>query len=151
MDKDEHHGQSTLGDDILLEAQKKFTAFDANGNGTIDRDELAGLIRAMDLMKYIPNASELEDDDPPLYIVNVHTGGHPEAGTDAGACDCHPASVFSVQHHLAHRFFFAGVYVTLFGEAGDTGKRELTSKISLDAFNRGQINTFKLRLVHKHT
>jgi hypothetical protein len=123
MDKEEHHGQSTLSDDVLRESQEKFQSFDSNDNGTIDRDELAGLIRALDLEKFVPSASDLEDDDPPLYIVNIHTGGHPEGGTDAG------------------------VYLTLFGEDGDTGKRELTSKKASDSFNRGQINTFKLRSV----
>eukprot|EP01043_Picozoa_sp_COSAG02_P003812 COSAG02_NODE_96_length_37408_cov_9.762604_8_plen_3626_part_00 len=122
-DKEEHHGQATLSDDVLRQSQEKFTAFDSNNNGAIDRDELAGLIRALDLEKYVPSAAELEDDDPPLYTVHIHTGGHPEGGTDAT------------------------VHITLFGEDGDTGKRDLTSKIASDAFNRGQINTFKLRSV----
>lgn len=122
-DKEEHHGQATLSDDVLRQSQEKFTTFDSNGNGTIDRDELAGLIRALDLEKYVPTAEELEDSDPPLYTVHVHTGGHPEAGTDAT------------------------VFITLYGEDGDTGKRDLTSKVASDAFNRGQINTFKLRSV----
>ena len=123
MDKAEHHGKSTISDDVLRESQIKFTAFDANGNGSIDRDELAGLIRALDLEKYVPSADDLEDENPPLYTVSIHTGGHPDAGTDTG------------------------VYVALFGSNGDTGKRELATKNAAESFNRGQINTFKLRSV----
>lgn len=122
-DKEENHGKSTLSDEVLRQSQEKFTAFDSNGNGTIDRDELAGLIRALDLEKYVPTTAELEDDDPPMYVVYIHTGGHPEAGTDAT------------------------VHITLFGEDGDTGRRNLTSTKASDSFNRGQINTFKLRSV----
>ena len=33
---------------------------DTNNNGTIDRDELAGLLKALNLEKYVPTAEELE-------------------------------------------------------------------------------------------
>ena len=39
---------------------------DTNNNGTIDRDELAGLLKALNLEKYVPSAEELEAKSGPL-------------------------------------------------------------------------------------
>ena len=104
---------------MLKNSQEKFQEYDTNKNGSIDRDELAGLIRALDLMKYVPTAEEMDEDDPPNYRVDIHTGGDPNAGCDASA------------------------YVTLFGERGEdlTGEQELVTK----SFNRSQVNSFKFK------
>ena len=116
-DKEAHHGTSTISDDVLRETQVKFNEYDSNGNGTIDRDELAGLLRALDLTQYIPEMEDLEDDD--AYKIVVHTGSHPEAGTDSK------------------------VTITLYGENGDSGPRVLTTARNR-TFERGQISTLKV-------
>jgi hypothetical protein len=43
-----------------MSTREKFRQYDTNGNGTIDRDELAGLLRALNLEKYVPSAEEIE-------------------------------------------------------------------------------------------
>lgn len=43
-----------------MSSRDKFRQYDTNGNGTIDRDELAGLLRALNLEKYVPTAEEIE-------------------------------------------------------------------------------------------
>ena len=116
-DKEIHHGQSTISDEVLRDTQQKFNAYDANGNGTIDRDELAGLLRALDLVKFVPDMEDLVDDDS--YKIVIHTGAHKEAGTDSK------------------------VSLTLYGESGDSGSRMLTTARNA-TFERGQISTLRI-------
>jgi Ca2+-binding EF-hand superfamily protein len=119
-DKEEHHGQSTISDETLQKAQKQFTGYDSNSNGGIDRDELAGLLRGLDLLKYVPTADELEQRELPMYKVDLHTGGDHRGGCDAS------------------------VFVNLYGEDGDTGKQVIKTATS-PPLGRGQIRTFKVR------
>ena len=116
-DKEIHHGQSTISDETLRETQEKFNQYDSNGNGTIDRDELAGLLRALDLVAFIPEIDELVDDDS--YKIVIHTAAHKEAGTDSK------------------------VSLTLYGENGDSGSRVLTTARNA-TFERGQISTLRI-------
>ena len=117
-DKELHHGKSQITDEQLVESQKKFQEFDSNDNGTIDRDELAGLLRALDLLDLVPTMDDLADTEP-HYKVNIHTASFPDAGTDSK------------------------VHIILYGENGDSGKRVLTTERNL-LFERGQISTFKV-------
>lgn len=59
-DKEAHDGHVSISDDVLMSTRMKFQQYDTNDNGTIDRDELAGLLRALNLEKYVPSAAEIE-------------------------------------------------------------------------------------------
>lgn len=59
-DKEAHNGHVSISDEVLMSTREKFRQYDTNGNGTIDRDELAGLLRALNLEKYVPSAEEIE-------------------------------------------------------------------------------------------
>lgn len=111
----ETRGMATVSDETLKECQEKFNLYDTNGNGTIDRDELAGLIRALDLEKYVPTVEELSGD-PPTYTVTVFTSGEADSGMDAPA------------------------HLTLVGADATTSKLEFGK-----SFQRGSVITFKLQ------
>eukprot|EP01049_Picozoa_sp_SAG25_P000384 SAG25_NODE_13_length_24452_cov_18.893976_16_plen_477_part_00 len=60
QDKAAHGGTMMLSDDVLCTSRQKFAEF-AVANGTsIDRDELAGLLKALQLQKYIASAAAIE-------------------------------------------------------------------------------------------
>ena len=52
-DKELHHGKSNISDEQLRDSQKRFTEFDSNDNGTIDRDELAWGLYLISLVLYL--------------------------------------------------------------------------------------------------
>ena len=54
------NGHVTISDDTLMETRKKFQQYDTNDSGSIDRDELTGLIRALHLEKYVPKCQMIE-------------------------------------------------------------------------------------------
>ena len=116
-DKEIHHGVSSISDETLQQTREAFNSYDSNGNGTIDRDELAGLLRALDLVAFIPEVDDLVDDNS--YKIVVHTAAHKEAGTDSK------------------------VSMTLYGENGDSGQRVLTTARNA-SFERGQISTLRI-------
>eukprot|EP01049_Picozoa_sp_SAG25_P000385 SAG25_NODE_13_length_24452_cov_18.893976_17_plen_1151_part_00 len=100
---------------MLSSSQQTFTEYDTNGSGSIDRDELAGLLRALELADLVPGIDEIANKD--AYTVHVHTAAGPDAGTDSK------------------------VSLTLFGEQGDSGTKVLTTARN-KVFERGQISTF---------
>lgn len=57
----ETNGHVTISDEVLMETRTKFRQYDTNDSGSIDRDELAGLLRALHLEKYIPPVAEIEN------------------------------------------------------------------------------------------
>jgi len=48
-----------------METRAKFRKYDTDDSGSIDRDELVGLLRALHLEKYIPAADAIEKVAPP--------------------------------------------------------------------------------------
>lgn len=57
-----------ISDDVLMTTRAKFREFDTNESNAIDRDELAGLLRALNLEKYVESveAIEAENGPPPM-------------------------------------------------------------------------------------
>ena len=65
QDKAAHNGKGTISDDVLMTTRAKFREFDTNGSGAIDRDELAGLLRALNLEKYVETVEAIESENGP--------------------------------------------------------------------------------------
>ena len=57
-----------ISDDVLMTTRAKFREFDTNDSNAIDRDELAGLLRALNLEKYVESVDAIESANgpPPL-------------------------------------------------------------------------------------
>lgn len=68
QDKAAHGGHTSITDDVLMNTRAKFREFDTNQSCAIDRDELAGLLRAMSLEKYVESAEAVEaaNGPPPM-------------------------------------------------------------------------------------
>ena len=64
-DKEAHDGHVSITDEVLMATRTKFRQYDTNDNGTIDRDELAGLLKALNLEKYVPSAADIEAKNGP--------------------------------------------------------------------------------------
>eukprot|EP01052_Picozoa_sp_SAG31_P034029 SAG31_NODE_3918_length_3751_cov_31.273001_2_plen_107_part_00 len=47
-------GDGGISDEILRSSQEAFTDYDKNKNGGIEVDEIGALLRALDLLKYVP-------------------------------------------------------------------------------------------------
>lgn len=59
---------SKKGVDIPANLEEQFVKYDTNGNGTIDDDELAGVVKGLGLSQIVPSPEEAA-----LYMVRVLT------------------------------------------------------------------------------
>ena len=98
QDKAAHGGVVTISDEVLMTTRAKFREFDTNESNAIDRDELAGLLRALNLEKYVESveAIEAENGPPPMAPTSAsvkNTTDDPIVETDLSARA--PDSMFS--------------------------------------------------------
>ena len=59
--------------DVPANLEEEFVKYDTNGNGTIDNDELAGVVRGLGLDEIVPDA-----DEAALYMVSNLTPAEPK-------------------------------------------------------------------------
>nr|XP_020651634.1 lipoxygenase homology domain-containing protein 1-like isoform X1 [Pogona vitticeps]XP_020651635.1 lipoxygenase homology domain-containing protein 1-like isoform X1 [Pogona vitticeps]XP_020651636.1 lipoxygenase homology domain-containing protein 1-like isoform X1 [Pogona vitticeps] len=75
----------------------------------------------------VTELAAVRPDEAPLkeiiYLVSIHAGTLPASGTDAD------------------------LFITIFGENGDSSKRRLRNSKSCEYFEKGQVNTFSVRAV----
>lgn len=52
-----------ISDETLMQTRTKFAEFDTNGSGSIDRDELAGLLKSLGLAKYVASKEDIDREN----------------------------------------------------------------------------------------
>lgn len=65
-------GDGGISDEVLRSSQEAFTEYDTNKNGGIELDEIGALLKALDLLKYMPEdvrqQRAISDSTHPLPI-----------------------------------------------------------------------------------
>ena len=82
QDNKAHNGVCAISDEVLMTTRTKFREFDTNESGAIDRDELAGLLRALNLEKYVETADAIEAENGPPPMAPAPTAA-PKPEEDA--------------------------------------------------------------------
>ena len=70
-------GDGGISDEVLRTSQEAFTEYDINKNGGIEVDEIGALLKALDLLKYVPEEVRTDTASCPVssyclpLVVNV--------------------------------------------------------------------------------